>query len=634
MRNRIGSWLRRNEGQIAPEWIKLVRSRGGDRDRQLTTKELERQFFTDFYDAFVQAIEGDSLARVSDVVDRIAATRVEEEFQLGETLEIFFLLKELIWDLVTQTHTPEVSLSWLHTLEPAFNACLRLLGQAFTRASRDLLSARLVEAEFTTRRLAVATEEADRALSRLRVLYNVSRAMSSTWDQNQILAGVAENLAAVPQIDRCAVWLADAEARELSLAAVHGVDAERLSGACLDVGGGESPIVRAFKTDQIQLVGRLETDEAPTGSLFIRRTLLAVPLSGQDRPLGVVTVDRLALDRPLETAVVEMVQSVVEQAGVALHKTRLYRKLVELNRHLDQRVQERTEELARLNRDLAKLNKKKSDFVAIAAHELKTPLTLIQGYAEMLSEAGTHDIPPAMLDRELDGIVTGVERLRTIIEDIIDVSLIDTEVLALNLEPTSLESVIEMVRRDWKVVAAERRQAISVQPMSDLPYVEADGVRLHQVLDNLVGNAIKYTPDGGYIEIWARGLESQEGEVAFVEVTIADSGVGIDSEEQERIFDKFYRIEGPDLHSSSKTRFMGAGPGLGLTIAKGIVEAHGGRIWVESPGYDPERCPGSQFHVVLPVRSAWGDLKSLGSLAEGLLETSRHKRSIKKHGSI
>ena len=85
--------------------------------------------------------------------------------------------------------------------------------------------------------------------------------------------------------------------------------------------------------------------------------------------------------------------------------------------------------------------------------------------------------------------------------------------------------------------------------------------------------------------------------------------MGIDLDEQERIFDKFYRVESPELHSSSKTRFMGAGPGLGLTIAKGIVEAHGGRIWVESPGYDPVNCPGSQFHILLPVRSAWGDFQ-------------------------
>ncbi|MGC9335342.1 MAG: ATP-binding protein, partial [Anaerolineae bacterium] len=498
----------------------------------------------------------------------------------------------------------------------------------------DLLSARLLEAEFMARRLAIASEEADRALSRLRVLYNVSRAMSSTWDQNQLLTAVVENLSAVPQIDRCAVWLADAESQKLSLAVAHGVDAEHLADACVAVERGESAIIRAFRTARLQLVGRVEGGHEAPGSCFVGRTLIAVPLLTQDRAIGVVSVDRPAQDRPLESAVVEMVQSVAEQAGVALHKTRLYHKLVELNRHLDQRVQERTEELARLNRDLAKLNRKKSDFVAIAAHELKTPLTLIQGYAEMLCEANAQDLPAPMLARELDGIVNGVDRLRTIIEDIIDVSLIDTEVLALSLEPTSLQSVIEMVRDDWIGIAAERGQEVLIEPFSGLPYIEADGVRLHQVFDNVVGNAIKYTPDGGTIEIRARGLESHDGKIAFVEVIVADSGVGIDPEEQERIFDKFYRVEGPDLHSSSKTRFMGAGPGLGLTIAKGIVEAHGGRILVESPGYDPKRCPGSQFHVVLPVRSAWGELRSLEPMTGSLHETSVQKRSITEHESV
>ncbi|MGC9335357.1 MAG: RsbRD N-terminal domain-containing protein, partial [Anaerolineae bacterium] len=136
MRKEIGIWLRRNEAQIAPAWIKSVRSRGGDRDRRLTTEELERQFFTDFYGALVEAVEGDSLSRISEVVERIAATRVEEEYQLGETLEILSLLKEQIWDLVRETHGPEESLNWLGMLEPTFDACLQLMGQAFTRVSR------------------------------------------------------------------------------------------------------------------------------------------------------------------------------------------------------------------------------------------------------------------------------------------------------------------------------------------------------------------------------------------------------------------------------------------------------------------------------------------------------------------
>jgi signal transduction histidine kinase len=617
MRNRVAVWLRQNERFIVPAWIKLVRSRGSDRDRQLTTKELERQFFTDFYFAFAKSVEEDSQLWVADVVERIAVTRVEEEFQLEETLAIFFLLKELIWDHIAELHSAERALRWMQILERSFDRCFGLLGRAFTRASRKLLSERLVEAEFMTRRLVIATEEADRALSRLRILYNVSRAISSTLDLRQILAAVTENLTSMSQIDRCAVWLADKEGSELSVVLSQGIDGEGLEGAYLLVDEDHSVVTRAYRTRQLQLARQADGSEEVLAPLLPQRTVLAVPLPGEDRPVGVISVDRLAQDRPLETAVIEMVQSVADQAGVALHNTLLYEELVQLNQHLDQRVQERTEELARLNRELAKLNKKKSDFVAIAAHELKTPLTLIQGYAEMLAEGGIQNMATGVLERQVPGIINGVDRLRTIVEDIIDVSLIDTEILALNLEPISLFNVVEMVYREWKKIAEERDQAIQLGDFQNLPYIEADALRLHQVFGNIIGNAVKYTPDGGRIAISARQLEAQDDQPAFVEVVVSDTGVGIDLEEQERIFDKFYRIESPELHSSSKTRFMGAGPGLGLTIAKGIVEAHGGRIWVESPGSDPERCPGSQFHILLPIRSAWGDFQARESVTEG-----------------
>jgi len=136
---------------------------------------------------------------------------------------------------------------------------------------------------------------------------------------------------------------------------------------------------------------------------------------------------------------------------------------------------------------------------------------------------------------------------------------------------------------------------------------------LHQVFVNLIGNAVKYTPDGGRIDITARLLTVAGEQPVGVEVIVADSGVGINIEDQNRVFDKFYRTESPELHSTSKTRFMGGGPGLGLTIAKGIVDAHGGRIYVESKGYDPETCPGSHFHVLLPIRPTWGEFQESAS---------------------
>jgi signal transduction histidine kinase len=125
----------------------------------------------------------------------------------------------------------------------------------------------------------------------------------------------------------------------------------------------------------------------------------------------------------------------------------------------------------------------------------------------------------------------------------------------------------------------------------------ADPERILQVLRNVLTNAVKYTPDGGWIMVDGRKLPG------FVEITVQDSGIGIDLEDQPIIFEKFSRLGSTSLHSSGKTKFKGGGPGLGLRIAKGIIESHGGAVWVESPGYDEKNCPGTTFHILLPMRA-------------------------------
>jgi signal transduction histidine kinase len=118
--------------------------------------------------------------------------------------------------------------------------------------------------------------------------------------------------------------------------------------------------------------------------------------------------------------------------------------------------------------------------------------------------------------------------------------------------------------------------------------------QLQQVFWNLLSNAVKYTPDNGYVQVW--GQEVEDG----IEIIVEDTGIGINPADQIHIFGRFNVLEDVLYHSTSDTSFMGGGLGLGLYIVRGIVEAHGGRIWVESKGFDEERCPGSQFHVVLP----------------------------------
>jgi len=279
-----------------------------------------------------------------------------------------------------------------------------------------------------------------------------------------------------------------------------------------------------------------------------------------------------------------------------------------LNRSLEQKVQERTRELQRAKEELERIDKAKSDFIRIAAHELRTPLTLVQGYVGMLlSGEGT-------LDREriqpiLQGLVKGVRRLETIVRDLIDASYIDAEVLTLNIQKTSLARVINLAINEFKPALASRNLKLSIQNLDELPSIEGDPQRLYQVFYNLISNAIKYTPDGGKITISGKVLDSE-----FVQITVSDTGIGIPPDKLERIFDKFYRLDEFSFHSTSKTAFKGAGPGLGLTIARGIVEAHGGRIWAESPGYDEKRLPGSSFHVLLPIKTPPGRQKYIHRL--------------------
>jgi signal transduction histidine kinase len=252
-------------------------------------------------------------------------------------------------------------------------------------------------------------------------------------------------------------------------------------------------------------------------------------------------------------------------------------------------------QLAEAQAYVKQLDKRKSDFVAVAAHELKTPLTVIEGYNDMLrltlQSSGAHT---GLL---LEGMGNGVKRLHEIIQDMIDVSLISLDALTLNWQPVRFPSLLDALENHISDVLGQRQVELVIDRAS-LPQqpTYADPQRLLQVFLKVVSNAIKYTPDGGRVSVAARELPG------FTDVMIEDTGIGIDPSNIAHIFDVFSSQAELSLHSSGKTKFKGAGPGLGLAIAKGIVEAHGGNIWAVSPGYDEQNCPGSTFHVMIPMR--------------------------------
>ena len=263
-------------------------------------------------------------------------------------------------------------------------------------------------------------------------------------------------------------------------------------------------------------------------------------------------------------------------------------------------------ELERTTMELERLDKSKSDFIAVAAHELKTPLTLIEGYSSMLREIlSPLDKKNKQIDVYLEGIANGQRRLKVIVDDMIDVSMIDNKLLSIKFQPVWLKHILEVVQREFMETLQERGQTLTIHEfpgLNEMTY--GDGERLIQAFSNVVSNAIKFTPDGGMIMINGRTLPG------FMEITITDNGIGIDPENHIRIFEKFGRLGDVSLHSSGKTKFKGGGPGLGLPITKGIIDAHGGTIWVESEGNDEEKCPGSVFHILIPIRKSPPDAKS------------------------
>ncbi len=266
--------------------------------------------------------------------------------------------------------------------------------------------------------------------------------------------------------------------------------------------------------------------------------------------------------------------------------------------------------------ELDRLNTMKDSFLGVASHELKTPLTVILGYTELLlgdmaPMVGTQVLPM------IEHINRSAERLSKIVRDMVDVTLLDNQNLSLRCYAVDLHKMIHTVTNELAYFINKRHLNLVYEFSEDVSTVWCDEERINQVLNNLVTNAIKFTPDNGTLTISTQlldghreatdgdqqalpGIESGNAGPAYVQIAIHDTGIGIAEKDLTHIFEKFYEVGDIEGHFTAQSAFRGKGTGLGLTIAKGFVDLHDGEIWVESDGYDPEKCPGSTFFVLLP----------------------------------
>jgi signal transduction histidine kinase len=319
-----------------------------------------------------------------------------------------------------------------------------------------------------------------------------------------------------------------------------------------------------------------------------------VPIFAKRRWIGLLAFGpKLSGNRYTEQDLVTL-SALANQTAVALENARLVENLV----HLNQELRQAYHSLDRANRDLERIDRTKSDFISIASHELRTPLTVMRGYTEMLMEDTSlnQDVQTIM-----KGLHDGTMRLHEIMDSMFDIAQIDSRTLQLNLQAVDVADLVREVCFGLTKQFSERNQSLSID-LPALPNIKADPNILHKVFFHVVTNAIKFTPNEGKITITGQTLQPGNADApdGGVQITISDTGVGVAPEYRELIFTKFYQPGELGKHSTSKSRFKGGGAGLGLALAKGIVEAHGGRIWVQSPGYDEVNFPGSKFHVLLP----------------------------------
>jgi signal transduction histidine kinase len=434
-----------------------------------------------------------------------------------------------------------------------------------------------VEAAFAS------TEEARRALD---TNITIGRALTGTLELAKVLDLVLEHLAKIVPFDRGSVMLASGDEMEMVAARGFPATAQPLQ-IRISLLGDDNDIYRHIYLTQQSLsipdVSKRRDWQYVEG-LPPACSWLGVPLIRSDVVIGQLSLTR-ETPHPFSADEVTLATTFAGQAAIALENARLY------------------DNLSRAYEQLERMDRTKSDFIAIVSHELRTPVTVLRASGQMLLNDPVIKENP--FHQELvSGVYSGTLRLQEIVDSMLDMVKIDSRALQLDPKPLSIPMLIRTICSGLNKALAERRLNLKMEDMTGLPAVEADLDALNKVFNHLIFNAIKYTPDGGTITISGRSLTgNQEGSPDDgIEIVVSDTGIGIDPHLQELIFEKFYQTGEVALHSTSKTKFKGGGPGLGLTIARGIVQAHGGKLWVESPGYDEETCPGSQFHVVLPLR--------------------------------
>lgn len=439
-------------------------------------------------------------------------------------------------------------------------------------------------------------------------LHEIGRALTSTLELGNVLNAILANLQPIVEYDRASVLLSNGE--ELEFKAARGYeDNEAQLNASVPIYSDDKDnvFVKIYHTQEPLAIENVHVYPSwkKVEGLASPGSWLGIPLIRDNEVIGMLSLARMNI-LPYTTEEITLATTFAAQAAIALENARLYERIKRFSLQMEYEVQNRTKALQDAYNQLEQLDRTKSSFISIASHELRTPITVLKGYSQILlkdPQLQSNDYYHKMLS----GIQSGAERLHSIVDSMLDMAKIDGRTLEIYPEPLDVYAMVHDVFVTLEKEIQERRLSLTITPgLRNLPPIEADHDGLYKILYHLIVNAIKYTPDAGKITIngnsWHGSPPNNEWPENGIEIIVQDTGIGIDPQYQDLIFNKFYQTGEVALHSTGRTKFKGGGPGLGLAITQGIVTAHHGLLWVESDGYDEEQLPGSTFHVILPLQ--------------------------------
>ena len=425
------------------------------------------------------------------------------------------------------------------------------------------------------------------------ILHQIAQTATESLELEQVLNNSLDKVIQLMAVETAAILLANEQKGEVSTVARGGVSTKFLDK------------LRELPINNNSITGRLTLSDMPVvventskypqlANALVReeglQSIAAVPLRSSGKVIGTLIVASHDL-HSFSSRDIHLLNTIGEGLGPALKNAELYEALRGKNRQLDEQNKEllrRQRKLLEKTREVEAASRLKSEFLANMSHELRTPLNVIIGFSELMLD----QVPgPANKKQRqcLEDIMSSGRHLLGLIDQILDLSKIESGKTELKLAEVALTDVIESLKNTMLPILTPRKQSLNIRVEEGLPPVSADKAKLRQVFFNLLSNSSRFTPEGGKIEIEAvrNGTRCQ--------VSVVDNGIGIKKEDQTRIFEPFCQLDSTPTKGRS-------GTGLGLVVVKQIVEKHGGRIWVES-----EYGKGSRFIFTLPLSS--GEIK-------------------------